>query len=191
VGAFIGLKCRAETLTALAEGLTQFGPADGEPAWLVSGVWLATRTGQYVATATAEVLGDGHVARPLNIASPNELAAQIAAEASDVSARLLGRGSNIELPSSDEVPSPPRSLKRWRANAWSTVVLVRVTQHASTVNRVACALLFAGESGRSLLVGTDVSSLAMVLSEDPDLIARYRIDCEEFSPEDYAALRPD
>ena len=191
VGDFVGLKCRAETLTALADGLTHFGPADGDPEWLVSGVWLCARSGHYLATATAEVLANGHVARPLSISSPAELAAQLTADLPDVSARLVGRGSDIELPSSQDVPSPPHSLKRWRAKACSTFVLIRVSEHASTVNRVACALLFAAETGHSLLVGTDVSSLAMVLSEDPELIERYRAGCDQLSPAEYFALRAD
>ena len=54
------------------------------------------------------------------------------------------------------------------------------------MNRVACALLFrAGD--RSLLVGSDVQTLALVLSEDSELIGRYREDCEALTPADYLA----
>jgi hypothetical protein len=36
-----------------------------------------------------------------------------------------------------------------------------------------------------LLVGTDPSTLAIVFSEDPSLIARYCEECEAHSVEDY------
>jgi hypothetical protein len=64
-------------------------------------------------------------------------------------------------------------------------VLARVARRASIVSRVACALLFAPEDGAALLVGTDVSTLAIVLSQDRPLVDRYRHDCEELSLAEY------
>jgi hypothetical protein len=54
----------------------------------VSGVWLETDEGPYLATATAEVLADGFVARSLRITSPQEFAADLECELPDINARL-------------------------------------------------------------------------------------------------------
>ena len=59
-----------------------------------------------------------------------------------------------------------------------------MVRSASATHRVACGLLF-GAIDRQLLVGTDASSLAMVLSEDPDLIDRYRRNCEALESDEY------
>ena len=66
-------------------------------------------------------------------------------------------------------------------------VLMRASRCERGTNRVACALLFRTEADQTLLVGTDVSTLAMVLSEDEELIGLYRKDCEELSLPDYLA----
>ena len=133
------------------------------------------------------MLADGYVARPLTICSEDELASQVAAEVPDVAARLLGRGSAIELPPATEAPSHPQSLEPW-SGPYSASVLLRVSERCETIDRVACALLFIDQDDRLLLVGTDVSTLAMVISEDPQLIDRYRASCEELSPAEYLAL---
>jgi hypothetical protein len=52
-------------------------------------------------------------------------------------------------------------------------------------------LLFASEAGPALLVGTDVTSLAMVLSEDAGLIERYRQSCDELTLAEYRQLSGD
>lgn len=185
---WVALSCHGGTLEALASRLTHYGPAGGEPRWLVSGVWLCTADAQYLATASAEVLPDGHVARPLNIYPPQDVLNGLAADLPDVAARVSARGSAIDLASPPESLQPPITLSDWRANAYSLHVLVRVTEHAATVNRVACALLFQDARDRSLLVGTDISSLAMVYSEDPALIERYRTGCEALTVDEYRAL---
>jgi hypothetical protein len=184
---FIPLRCGDETLATLAANLTGFAPADGAPDWLVSGVWLCTRDEQFLATASVEVLGDGYLARPLNIDRPAELAAQIEADLPDIQGRLMSRGSGLDLPSATAAPSAPSSLNRWPAGTYSMSVLARVARRASIVSRVACALLFASEDGGALLVGTGPSTLAIVFSEDRPLIARYRRDCEKFSLAEYRA----
>lgn len=66
-------------------------------------------------------------------------------------------------------------------------VLVRTSRRERAINRIACGLLFkAGE--HMLLVGTDLTTLAMVLSEDEELIERYSRDCEKLLLEDYLAI---
>jgi hypothetical protein len=184
-GELVALRCRPETLTTLAEKLTSFGPADGAPKWLVSGVWLCADEAPFVATASLEVLSDGYVARPLSIYSPDDLVAHIETELPDISGRLVARGSDVELPETSDAPFAPRLLKTWPAGPYSTHVLLRASQRARCVHHIACAVLFGTESGRSLLVGTDLAMLAMVLSEDADLIKRYRRGCEALTPAEY------
>jgi hypothetical protein len=183
-GEFIPLKCRSDVLKALATGLTRFGPAGGAPDWLVSGIWLCTDKAELIATASAEVLADGYLARPLSVCSPQELMAAVESDLPDIEGRLMGRGCNLVLPGTSDEFVAPKSLSKWHAGDYSTSVLIRVVQGASATHRVACGLLF--ETGsRKLLAGTDVSSLAMVLSEDPELIGRYRSSCEEVSAADF------
>lgn len=182
-GEYVRLKCEPQTLEALASGLTHYAPADGEPDWLVTGVWLCAKGGQYLATASVEVLPDGFVARSLNICTPDSLAERLRAELPDVATRLAARGNGMTLPLV-ETPSP-QLLKPWRSPAYATTVLVRVSRRGPIANRVACGLLFADQHGGSLLIGSDPSTLALVLSEDPGLISRYRKECEELTPADY------
>jgi hypothetical protein len=182
---YVTLKCAPDTLEKLAAGLTHFAAAGGAPDWLVSGAWLLTGSAQYFATASVEVLPDGFVARGLDICSAAELAERLAADIPDVSSRLIARGNGMDLPA-PQTPEPPQHPSPWPFEAYATHVLVRISQRASSVNRVACALLFrAGD--RSLLVGSDVQTLALVLSEDSELIGRYREDCEALTPADYLA----
>lgn len=183
-GDLVKLTCAPQTLRALATGLTQFGRAEGEPEWLVSGVWLHTRDAHYLVTASVEVLPNGFVARSLWIGLPTDLAAYLEAELPDVSGRLLVHGNGMELPK-PAVPHPPRTLSDWPPGDYEMHVLVRVSQRAASINRVACALLFATPGGRFLLVGADLSTQALVLSEDRALIQRYRSDCDALTPEEY------
>ena len=188
MGEFVGLGCQADTLWTIAEGLTHFGPTGGVPDWLVSGVWLCAGGEQYIVTASVEVLPDGYVARSMIIRSPGDFVAQIASDLPDVSARLLGRGSTIDLGEILARPVAPQSLTPWSPGSSSAAVLVRVAQRASTINQVACALLFIGDNGRSLLVGADPMTLALVLSEDPVLIDDYRSGCESLTVIEYLEL---
>jgi hypothetical protein len=172
---------------ALAASLTDFGPIYGAPDWLISGVWLCVGLSCYLATASTEVCADGYVARPLNIDRPDELAHKIDAELPDISGRLLARGNGIELPRATELR--PASLTAWPEQPYSTSILLRVSK-GSTPHRVACGLLFATEGGDSLLVGTDVGSMAMVLSQDPSLVGRYLEACNLLSVSDYLSSYP-
>lgn len=184
LGQYVRLKCKPEVLDALAGRLTYFAPADGEPDWLTSGVWLGTETGNYLATSTVEILPDGFVARSLSICSPADLAQHLETELPNIADRLVARGNGMVLPPV-EPPSPPQQPTPW-SRASTMKVIIRVTRRASTTNRVACGLLFAGGS-RSLLVGSDPSTLALVLSEEPELIDRYCRGCELLTPTDYQA----
>jgi hypothetical protein len=183
-GELVRLNCEAETLRALERGLTHFAPADGAPEWLVPGVWLCAGSRDYLATAFVEVLTNGFVTRGMAIKSPAELREGLEAELPNVSDRLLAHGNGMELPGV-EAPLLPAALEPWPKAPYSMQVLVRVSERAFTINRCACALLFASESGRALLVGADVSTLAMVLSVDRELIDRYRKQCEALSVADY------
>jgi hypothetical protein len=182
---FVALGCPAETLCAVAEGLTAFGAIGGAPEWLLACVWLCVRGEQYLATASAQVLGDGFIARPLNIDTLAEFKARTEAEVPDIGARLHVLGYDTEVPANVDVPARPASLRDWPASSYSTLVLVRVSQRESLAHRVACGLLFTSDSGSSLLVGADVSTMAMVLSQDPELIDRYRQACEALTPAEY------
>ena len=183
-GDLVTLKCAPQTLRALAIGLTQFGRAEGEPDWLVSGVWLHTPDAHYLVTASVEVLSNGFVARSLWVGLPTDLAAYLEAQLPDVSDRLLAHGNGMELPQ-PVVPRPPRTLSDWPAGNSEMHVLVRVSQRAASINRVACALLFSSSDGRFLLVGADRSTQALVLSEDRALIQRYRSDCDALTADEY------
>jgi hypothetical protein len=172
---------------AVETRLRRFGRAGAAPEWLVSGVWLCTEGADYIATASAEVLDSGFVARPLSIHRPDELVRQLKRDLPNVSARLIGRNGDFDLSLGEEAPQPPSSLEQWPCRSYSTRVLLRVSRRQSTNNRVACALLMECEKG-SLLVGTDPSTLAMMLSQDPALIARYSDGCEALSPVEYLKL---
>ena len=185
-GDYVRLNCEPETLEALASGLTQYAPTPGAPEWLVSGVWLCTARDRFIVTANVAVLPDGFVARGLNICRPDEFAAHLEAELPDVAARVTARGNGMSLPLA-EAPSPPDRLKAWPSEDYETRVLVRATARMSGSKHAACALLFTSDDGTSLLIGSDPSSLALVLSEDPELIGRYRDECAVLSLAEYLA----
>jgi len=185
-GDLVPLKCSRETLAEIAAGLCRFGPAGGEPDWLVSGVWLCTRDADFLATSFTNVLDDGYVARTLNIHRPDELASEVEADLDDIEDRLRGRGNNSSLPRPSGDFGPPKSLKGWNTPTLSVSVLVRVANRLLTTHRVPCALLFEGEDGHVLLVGTDTASLAMVVSEDAALIRRYREACEAIDASEFS-----
>ena len=185
LGNYVRLKCEPGTLGSLASGLTHYARVDGEPEWLVSGVWLRAGRAQYLATATVAVLSDGFVARGLSIGTPEEHTKNLEGELLKVAARLAARGNAISLPEV-ETPFPPQHLNRWAPKAYATKVLVRVSGRASTTHRVACGLLFAGAQSR-LLLGSDPSTLALVLSDDLELIDRYCSECEALTPAKYLA----
>ncbi len=185
-GDLVPLRCSRQTLDAIAGGLSRFGPAAGEPDWLVSGVWLCTENVDYLATSFTVVLADGYVARTLTIHTPSDLARTIEADIDDIEDRLRGRGNNSSLPRPCSDFGPPQSLQSWNAHPMCVKVLIRIAERLLATHRVACALLFKGEDGRLLLVGTDTASLAMVVSEDKALIGRYLAGCEEIDAEDFS-----
>jgi len=176
IGDYIRLNCEPKTLEALASGLTRYAPTPGAPDWLVSAVWLCTAPDRFVVTANVAVLPDGFVARGLNICRPNEFAEHLEAELPDVAARVAARGNGMILPPA-QAPAPPDRLKAWPSADYETSILIRATDRESGRKHVACALLFTSTDGSSLLVGSDPSTLALVFSEDPELIGRYRDEC--------------
>ena len=184
----VPLQCSPETLAALATRLTRFGPAEGAPDWLVSAVWLCTDDCHYLATSFTNVLSDGYVARPLNIHTPQALASEVEREIPDIEDRLKGRGSNVSLPQACGHFGAPDSLHIWDPAPYSTKVLIRVAERLLTTRRVACGLIFESERARSVLVGTDTATMAMVASEDETLIRRYRKDCEEVPAADFSGF---
>jgi hypothetical protein len=135
-----------------------------------------------------DVLDDGYVARPLGIDRPADFAAKIKAEMPDIQGRLIGRGSTVRLRDSVRPPTAPQSLEAWPAEPYSTSVLLRVSESAARTHHIACALLFSSGSGRALLAGTDRSTLAMVLSQDPALIELYRDGCQELPASEYRQM---
>lgn len=184
---FVPLDCAPEILDALATGFSGFRASDGPPDWLVSGVWLYAAEAPFLATARLDVLADGYLARSLTIIRPQEMADEIEARLADIQGRLRGRGSDLELPPGNAVPAadPP---PQWTEDACSLAVLVRIARRAAAEHRVGCGLLFTNSGERRLLVAADTSTLAMVLSEDAELIDSYCEDCEALSIEAYRAL---
>jgi hypothetical protein len=186
IGDYVRLNCEPQTLEALASGLTHYGPSAGAPEWLVSAVWLYTPTARFIATATIAVLPDGFVARGLGICRPEDFTKQLKGELPDVAARVTARGNGMTLPSAEE-PPPPDQLKTWSTTDYETHILIRASRRATGQNHVACALLFTDRDGTSLLLGSDPSTLALVLSDDPALIERYRNECAVFTLAEYLA----
>ena len=186
----VRLDCRAEAIGALSSGLERYGPVGGEPAWLVSAVWLGASNGDYIATSSTRVQLDGYIARPLAIHRTDDFLRQMRTEPPDIAARLMARTSDVKLPEPAR-PEPPRALERCPGPPSSTLVLIRQTQSRSILHRVACGLLFAFEDERSVLVGTDGDTAAMVLSEDPSLIDRYVAECEPLTVAEYLSRHRD
>ena len=182
------LRCTPEALASLATGLSRFGPAEGDPDWLVSAVWLCTGDRSYLATSFTNVLADGYVARPLHIHTPHEFAGAVEAEMPDIKDRLRSRGNNVALPDVGEDWGPPDTLQAWSTRDYTATVLVRVAERLLTTRRVACGLLFESEDGPSLLVGTDTGSMAMVLSEDEALIRNYCKTCEAVPAAEFSSF---
>ena len=180
----VKLECRTETLIALASGLERFGPVTCDPDWLVSAMWLCTASADYLATSSTQVLADGYIARPLVVDRADEFLRQLKGDLPDISGRLIARQSGLQLPEAER-PMPPSDLRPSPSSRHSTDVVVRVSERASAVHRVACALLFGFDDGSSLLVGTDIATLAMVVSDDRSLIDRYAEDCEVMSADAY------
>ena len=182
-GDYVRLDCGPQTLETLASGLSHYAPAGGQPEWLVTGAWLCTARARYIVTATIKVLPDGFVARGLQICRPEDLTRHIEAELGDVAGRLTARGNGMTLPPVG-IPSPPQHLNRWSEPSYETKILVRASERAAGTNHVACGILFAS-ADRSLLVGSDPSTLALVLGDDPQLIERYCSGCVALTPAEY------
>jgi hypothetical protein len=182
-GEFVKLECRPDTIRSLAQHLRRFGAVGADPEWLVSAVWLCTSDAEYLATSSTRVLSDGYIARPLTIDRTDDFVRHLRSDLPDVASRLVARTGDARLPEPAR-PRPPASLERCPGPPRSTSVLIRVAERAATEHRVACGLLLNFEAQR-LLVGTDVGTLAMVLSDDDHLIDRYLAGCEILACLDY------
>lgn len=183
IGEFVGLGSRPEAISALADQLERFGAAEGEPEWLVSAIWLCTPHADYLATPSTTVLSDGYIARPLAVDRVDDFVRQMKGDLPDIAARLVARSSDLKLPESAR-PQAPATLQRCPRVPDSTKVLVHVASRAAAEHRIACGLLFGFEE-RRLLVGTDMGTLAMVLSEEEELIDRYVARCETVDASEY------
>lgn len=183
VGEFVRLGCRREAICALAGQLDRFGATPGDPGWLVSAVWLCTADADYIATPSTTVLFDGYIARPLAIDRADDFVRQLKGDLPDIAARLVARSSDVKLAEAAR-PQPPADLQRCPGVPKSVEVLIHVAARAAAEHRIACGLLFTFE-GRRLLVGSDTGMLAIVLSEDEDLIDRYLARCEAIEVEEY------
>jgi hypothetical protein len=139
----------------------------------VSAVWLCAPDAVYISTPLTTVLSDGYIARPLAIDRADDFVRQLKGELPDIAARLIARNSDIRLPEAAR-PKSPLSLQRCPGAPTSAAVLIRMARRASVEHRVACGLLF-----------TFDGTLAMVLSEDTNLIDRYIADCEAVPANDY------
>lgn len=179
----VGLDCQPGTIAALQSGLEQFGGLETAE-WLISAVWLKASDCDLLATSFTNVLSDGYIARPLSIARADDFARQLRTELPDVGARLASRQTGGQLPDPAR-PEPPARLKHRPPGLYQLDVLIRIARRASCTHRIACALRFEFAAGGSLLVGTDSATLAMVLSEDPKVVARYSAACEVIPAADY------
>lgn len=177
----VKLECRPEAISALAAGLQGFTPIGADPQWLISAVWLAGDA-DYLATPSTKVQPDGYIARPLAIQRVDEFTDRLAADLPDISSRLVARQSGVRLPDAEHPRRP--ALSSVPAGEYSMAVLIRICVRSATTHRVACGLLFTFHGGR-LLVGTDVGTLAMVLSQDEALIDGYLAACETIPSKDY------
>ena len=182
VGEFVKLECRPESIGALAAHLTKFAALGGEPDWLVSAVWLRTEDADYLATPSTRVLSDGYIARPLTINRADDFVRELRSDLPDIATRLVGRRSDVHLPDPTR-PQPPK-LEQCPGPPLATSVLVRVATRPAAEHRIACGLAFSFED-RRLLVGTDPSTLALVMSTDGELIDRYVAACESFPAGEY------
>ena len=176
--------CRPEILRALVSGLERFGTLSADPDWLVSMVWLQVADGNLIASSSTMVLADGYVARLLAIHRIEDFAEQLESKLPDISNGLTARRSDLDLPDS-AAPEPPADLRRPPEGPYSLSIVIRVAAHRTVMHRVACGLLFEFSAGGTLLVGTDVATLAMVMSEDEALVDRYMVDCERVSADEY------
>jgi hypothetical protein len=182
-GAFVPLACDAGTLDDLSSGLKLFGPATSGPDWLISAVWLCTAAKRFIATSSTEVLPDGYVARRLTIHEPEIFASEIEAALPGIHDRLRAHGRNISLPAT-AIPQQSAELAHWPEGPCSLSILARVAGRPSGSNQIACGLLFES-ADRKLLVGTDRSSMAMVLSETSAVIDDFMSDCVRVSLAEY------
>ena len=181
----IPLHCEPEAIADLSTGFRGFALAGAEPHWLISGVWLYTDSTTYLATPGVEVLADGTIARVLHVDRPETLLNRLRADLPDVQARVDARGAGIELPPIPAELPPAEPENSWAEGEYRLRIVNRRIERQSVTYRIGCALIFEREPNRQLLVGADPSMLALVASEDPELIGTYLANCEIIAADDY------
>lgn len=174
----VPLDCDDAALDALERGVKGIARDDNGLDWMVGTAFIETCDATFVISASVEILGDGTVARPLSIRRPAALLQSIRAAQGDIRNRMAARGSHEALPDvGEEIPIPPMSSV-FEATESCGVVVRSVVRKSGEI-RIACGLLVDRQkNGSQVLVGTDLTTLALVYSEDAQLIAEYLADCE-------------
>jgi hypothetical protein len=182
-GEFVKLECGPETIRALAGKLDRFGALEAAPGLFVSAVWLCAGRADFLASSSTKVLPDGYIARPLAIHRADEFQQQLESELADISGRLVALQAGEQLPE-PRMPVRPSTLQSFGGGRFSTRIVIRLCRRGSATHRVACGLMFEFETGK-LLVGTDIGTLAMVVSDDEALVDRYVASCETLAATEY------
>lgn len=183
---FIALDCEPSVLDEVVNSLVGFALAMLETDWLISAAYLQGSSGLLVASISINVLGDGTVARVLQIARPEGLLAELRESLPDIEHRMAARGHPHGLPQPpDQAGAPP--MNDWFAGGYRTQVLLRRVETYQATHRIACGLLFTRRDNEQLLIGADVTTPAMVASQDSKLIDAYLADCDAVDIETYRA----
>lgn len=172
------IQCAPAQLADLSQHFLGYAVAGTDPAWLISGTWLATRSATYFASPGVEVLGDGTIARLLHICAPEALLESLGESLPDVQARVAARGSLVELPAVPDRLEQDEPTRSWGDGGCSLDLVYRQVERRSAVYAFGCAMLFHRHDGGRLLIGADPGMLALVVSEDGELIDRYLADCD-------------
>jgi hypothetical protein len=174
-GEFVGLECKPGVVETLAGQLDRLGAIEGAASWLVSMVWLSAGDSEFLASPSTKVLADGFIARPLAIQSVADFELELETSLNDISSRLVSFGAGAQLPQS-RAPAIPANIQTV-SGVYSTSILIRSSARGSATHRTACGLLF-DLGQRRILIGTDIRILALVFSDEDDLIERYVAGCE-------------
>ena len=173
----IPLRCPPGTLDLLVSGLCGFAAATVGTDWLISAAFLETGQGTFIASTAIEILRDGTVARPLQIASTAQVVEELRDAVPDIRHRVEARGFSTAL------SVPPEQVRAPAMNDWFEVgyefhVLVRSVERFQAIHQIACGILFRNpETGERLLIASDLTTPALVLSQDPPLIDLYVDQC--------------
>lgn len=185
---FIPLRCSLPALEAIATSLAGFSLANVGADWLVTSAYLHTGAGLFIASAAIEVLKDGAIVRPMEISTAADLLGDIDEALPDIQRRADARGFAEALPDAPENLPDVGSPQDWSDEHYSTQVVIRNIERHGNLHCVACGILFRGDGDRQLLIGTDLSTIALVVSEDKPLIENYLEDCDTAGLNRYVEL---